>query len=864
MDADPAVSTRTYVAPEGSGTVPFVPGSTVGRFVIRERLGIGGMGEVYRADDTQLKRTVAIKRLVGTPEHNATNRLLKEAQRASALNHPRIASVYDVFTLEHELLLVMEFVDGMTLRERMKRPLSVADFCTIGVQCTDALTAAHARGILHGDLKPANIMLTRDGQVKVCDFGLARRLPASTGAADTTTTTQHGIAGTPAYLAPEAVLEHPLDERADIFSLGVVFYQMLARRNPFIADGLMATLDRILHESPEPLDRVNPQVPGRLARTIQRMLEKDPRERPASAAEVGDVLSVVGAQYAHIERRWRVLRWMRTGAAVVAVVLAAIFGANYLANRLPPSIHLVVLPFTSEGAGSDRASFIDGLTGSLNEQLARLTARHMFQVVTESDRRLRGTTQPREAREQFGANLALVGALKYAGASVEVLTELRGTRSNRRLRSETFTLSNADPIRLQARVLEAAMRMMKLTLDQKEQQQVSAAGTQRAGAYEYFLQGRGYLANYDRIESVNYAIDVFRKALGIDPQYALAYAGLGQAAWRRYELKRERSWADSARGYCEAALGNGRELAEPHVCLAMVLNGTGDPENAAVEYRLAIEKDPTNDVAYVGLASTLEKMKRPDEAEQTYRLAIDKRQHYWGGYNNLGVYYYRSGRYKEALAMFEQVVDLAPDSFRGHRNVGAALFQLDQLPAAINAFKESLAIRQDFSAASNLGTAYYFDGQHRLAADTFRQALRLDQGNYQVWNNLAAVLERMGQRAEAVEAYRKTQALATERLDVNPKDADAHMIVADSSAALGEIDKARESLANAVSLMPTDAHTLFLIGVFHEYRLGNRDEALSWLAQAVRNGQTWVEIDREPALLRLRNDPRFQQLRHPR
>ena len=316
--------TGTHIAPPATDAAPFgLPGSTAGRFVIHERLGIGGMGEVYRAEDTQLKRTVAIKRLVHHPDDQRSDvRLLKEAQRASALNHPCIASVYDVFTMERELLLVMEYIDGITLRERMKRPISVSDFCAIALQCTEALSAAHENSILHGDLKPANIMLTRAGSVKVCDFGLARRLTEGGSAAETTTTTQLGIVGTPAYMSPEAVLGERLDARADLFSLGVVFYQMLAARNPFAAEGVMGTVDWILNVSPEPLHHVNPIVPVTLSRAIHRMLEKDPGKRYASAAAIGDVLSSIQAQDSKSQgRRRRVLgAWTLAALAGVATV----------------------------------------------------------------------------------------------------------------------------------------------------------------------------------------------------------------------------------------------------------------------------------------------------------------------------------------------------------------------------------------------------------------------------------------------------------------------------------------------------------------------------------------------------------------
>ncbi len=874
MDADPTVSPDPYLASKGnSPTDPFAFGSTVGRFVIRERLGTGGMGEVYRAEDTQLKRTVAIKRLVGSSDASPASRLLKEAQRASALNHPGIASVYDVFTMGDELLLVMEFVDGGTLRERMKRPMNVGDFCTIGVQCTEALTAAHSRGIVHGDLKPANIMLTREGEVKICDFGLARRLPSSVGAAESTTTTQYGIAGTPAYLAPEAVLERQVDERADIFSLGVVFYQMLAVRNPFAADGLMATLDRVLHESPEPLDRINPHVPGRLARTIHRMLEKDPQERTASAAEVGEALSAIGAQYARLEQRRRLVNRVKTWAALAAVALLAIFAAPQLSNLpgappvpLPESINLVVLPFTATGTGGDRQSFIEGLTDSLNSELSRLTTnRPSFQVVTGADgRRLREVATPLAARQQFGANLVLRGSLEYSGPSVDVATALVDTTTGRTLRSEGFTIGDSDQIAVQTRVLEAATRMMGIDLTERERLRISA-GTAGPRAHDLYLSGRGYLLDWDRLEKVDNAIALFQSAVQSDPKYSLAYAGLGQAYWRKFDLTRDARLVDLARGACLQALaGDGNNLAEAHICQAMVWNGTGEPAKAADEYRLALEREPTNDAAYVGLATAYEDLRQHAKAEETYLRAINERPSYWGAYNNLGVYYFRTSRPKDALERFQQLLKLVPDSFRGLNNLGGAYYALGNTAEAIAAFTKSQELRPNSFAASNLGTLYYFEEQHKRAANYFAEALKIERARFDLWGNYAHTLDLLGRKPEAQAAYREAQRLVREELKVNPNDAGLYVELADHQAALGDLNEARRSLAMALKDTPEDATTQFRIAVFHEYRLHARDEAFKWLTKAVGSGYSWHEIDHAPELRGLRTDKRFPELRKRR
>ena len=866
----PATPTSGWRATPATPAVDLT-GMTIGRFSIHERLGHGGMAEVYRAYDRRLKRPVAIKRVAPDRQRDSpSTEVLKEAQRAGRLNHAHIMSVYDVLPMGDELLLVMEFVDGVTLRERLATSVTLPEFLAIAVQCVDALAAAHQNGILHGDIKPANIMLTRGLEVKVCDFGLARRLWTPEASVDSTVTVSQRLAGTPAYIAPEVVLQQPVEARADLFSLGVVFYEMLAGRNPFIARGAVATIDRILNHAPEPLDRVAPSVPGPLARLVERMLEKDPRHRPAGAAEVRDALTAIGNTHVAGERRRRRLSRGASWAALAAAATFVVFTVPRLPDStaakvsMPEAVNLAVLPFTADGTGGDRQYFTDGLTEALNEQLSRLTENPRFQVATVADRRARNVTTPSEAREQLGSNVALTGSLRYEGDEVQVTSVLLDTRSGQRLRASTFTAAASNPLAVEARVVDAVLGMLDIDFGPERQKIVSVTTTPQPGAYDYYLQARGYLLNYDRAESIDSAIAVFRKALEVDPRYAPAYAGVGQAYWRKQELTGAASWAEPARAACEGALGLDPNLAESHICLGMVLNGTGAYERAAAAYSRALDREPTNDLAYLGLATAYERLGRPAEAEQTYRRAIDLRPHYWAAYNNLGAYYYRQGRFDEALAMFEQAVTLAPDSFRGYSSVGATQFMRDRVPEAIAAFQRSLAIRPNSAAASNLGTLYFYEGQFQRAADLFRQALSFDQSSYQVWGNLAQTLVQTGERQEAAMAFRRARELALERLEVNSRDAALHMGVAEFSAALGEMDRARLAFSDALALSPEDAHTLYQIGVFYEVRLKRRDEALEWLAKAVARGQTWREIDRTPELRELRADPRFETFRRAR
>lgn len=851
-------------------------GSTVGRYVVRSRIGGGGMGEVYLAEDPVLKRAVALKRLApflgADPRH--FERLLREGERASALNHPHVAAVYDVVESGNELFLVMEYVHGTTLRDRLKQTLSVSEFLSIAVQCAEALDAAHARGILHGDLKPENIMLTASGDVKVLDFGVARRLPTFDSAADTMSVQglTTSVSGTPAYMAPEVLLGNEADGRADLFSLGAVFYEMLAGRHPFLAE--RGTLDRLLHADPEPLCQANPAVPAALEQIVVKMLAKKPEDRYASAREVVEDLRALETgeppQFtARRPKRKLTRRGKQVAVAAGALLALALAGTvpavrwllrDWISGPIPERRDLAVLPFAVVGADPEIQAFADGLSETLTAKLTQLTERQPLAVVPAREIRHAGVTDDGRARREFGVNLVLEGSLHRSGDTVRVTQELVDARTHRQLRAEVVTASFADPFGLEDKIAGETMNMLELELGPAEQRALESHGTGEPGAYEAYVRGRGYLLDYQKPESLAAALTVFRQALALDSRYALAYAGLGETYWRKYELDKDPQWIGPAREACRQAVELDERASEGHICLGQLEEGTGTYEEAAREYQRAIDLDPTNDDAYGGLAHAYEALGKPDLAESTYRKAIALRPDYWGPYNWLGVFYFSHARYRDAEPMFKKVVDLAQANYNGYNNLGGIYLMEGRWADAIPMFERSASIRPNPASSSNLGSAYFNLRRFEEAVQAYQDAARLDPRNYELWGNLAdaeAWVPKL--RSQAPEAYRKALALAGGALQVNPRDAKVLGYAAWYHAALGEKAAALDGVRHALQLAPHDPELLYNAALVYN-QLGDPGRALAWAEQAVAAGFPTSVIASVPYFDGLRGRPEFQQL----
>jgi serine/threonine-protein kinase len=853
-------------------------GTIIGRFAIEELLGKGGMGEVYRASDIRLKRQVALKRIAPhlRGDQRSRERLWKEAEWASRLSDPHIAAVYDVIEEENELFIVMEYVEGQTLRQRLADAMSVPEFLPIATECAIALTAAHKAGVLHRDVKPENIMLTTSGQVKFLDFGVAKNFP---GRADTTTlSTGPGtsLAGTLSYMAPEVVRESEFDARADIFSLGIVFYEAIAGGNPFRAGSFLETCNRILHADPLPLREYNPNSPAELDRIVAKMLAKEPAQRYGLASDLAVDLHALELTLTHPTGRLlrdlprtrgrRIVWW---AGVILAAFLVAIAGyafawpqlRNWLnPNPMPHAKQVAVLPISIVGGDAQTAAFGAGLTETLTAKLTQLTGDPSLQVVPAAEIRSRHITTVDDARKEFGANLVLEGSLHKSGAQVRVNYILVDARTRRQMRTASLTLAGMDSFAAEDAVVNGAVQMLELEIHAPQRQALGNHGTQVAGAYDYYLQGRGYLQNYDRVENLDNAIRVFEHALVLDANYALAYAGLGDAYWDKYKNSKEVSWIEKSRTACQAASRLDSKMSAPQACLGTLAAGTGNYQEAAREFEQAAENEPTNDDAFRGLADAYEHLGKLEAAEKTYRQAIELRPHYWAGHNWLGVFYYRQGRFREAAETFNQVVALAPDSSRGYSNLGAAYVEEGRYPDAITALERSNAIRPSDYGYTNLGNAYFFLRRYEEANRAYEQAVKLADRDPLVWWNLGDgyywTPEKRGQSAGA---YRQAIAIAQEDLKVNPNDPYSYGIVAICYSMLGEKKPALNALRRGLQLSPGNPSLLFQAALVYN-QFGQSDEAIGWLKKARAAGYSQPRIRDYPNFDALWANPRAREL----
>jgi tetratricopeptide (TPR) repeat protein/predicted Ser/Thr protein kinase len=839
-------------------------GTTFDRYVLREKLGQGGMGVVYLAEDTRLGRNVALKFLPEefAPTSEATQRFTTEARAAAKLNHPNVATVYEISECDGRSFISMEHVEGRTLKSLLDDgPLPIDRVRSLAQQVADGLAAAHAARVLHRDVKPANVLVTTSGIAKLVDFGLAKT--------DEKSLSKTGqIMGTADYMAPEQIDGSKVGPTADVWGFGVLLYEMISGQRPFASDRLPGTLYKIISEPHTPLRTVRPDTPADLRHLVDRCLEKGPDARYPSMVEVAEVLR---GEVPSTPARGRALRkpfpTTTKRALVIGVALAG--GVLFTSIRgfrneqpLPTSLHLAVLPFTvSEGLDS---AFSSGITESVVTRLAGVEPLYpSFWVIRDATLGTRQIGSAADARASLGATVVLTGAMTRVGDSIQTELVLIDVENGRRLRSGVARGLATDPAGLQDSVALRSAELLELDFQTDAQRLILAGGAAANSASNLFLRGTDYLGRWRQPGQLDVAISMFEQSLEEDPGLSLSHAALAQAYLRNYELTKDTVWASQAERESDRAvelMGEGVTL--PHLTLGQIHTATGAYGRALTSFTYVLEREPGSSPAYFGRARSYESLNRHEEAERDLRSGLALRPLYWEGYSALGAFLYRRGRVDEAAQQFREMTRLVPDYAAGHRSLGGALFYLDRLDEAVQAFERALVLEPSYTVYMNLATTYYFQPDYPRAAETYRLALALNDSDYLTWSYLGTS-ERMAGNVEAARtAWTAMLEKVRGRLAVNPRDPLAQAHLALTELRLGDSEEANRTATALENDAVQDRTVTYILALIRE-ELGERDAALALLDRAFRLGIPLQSVERDPWMRDLRNDPGYSEILPP-
>ena len=854
------------------------------RYHVESLLGSGGMGKVYKARDRELDRTVAIKVLRPDlmTDPMALQRFKHELLLASSISHPNILRIHDLGEYNGVKFISMAYVDGgdltQLLRKEGRLPLDRA--LNILRQLAAALAAAHGVNVVHRDLKPQNILLGSEDHIYVTDFGIAKTLES-----DRTSVTRTGaVLGTPLYMSPEQVEGKPVDHRSDLYTYGLIFYEMLTGILPFTGDTTFQLMYQRVHQLPKRPELVIPDLPPYLSRICLKCLEKEPANRYQSASEI-----LVDLEFKHSPTHTRTVqitlpvidkKVSLISASAIVLMLAGLLAIpqvrDFIFRHKPaeaisgiPSLKqgkfVAVLPMRVVGDQASLGYVADGLVEALSAKLFQLHDMHTSSA-SEVQKAFPGNTAAppvppnlNEVARQLGVNLVVSGTIQGSGDKLRIVANLEDVAGGRRVWTQEFSGVQQDLLTLEDQIYAGLVEALALKPTSEESARATPHPTENIEAYDLYLKGRSAMRGQQDVKNIQTAVGLYEQALKKDPNFALAYAGVAEASLVMYHENKDSFWSQKALAAAQQAERLNDNLPEVHFSLGNVYTASGKGAEAVSELKRALQLAPNSDDGYRGLGKAYLALGQKDLALEAYQKAIDLNPYYWVNYNYAGQAYSHLGEYDKALAAFQRIIELEPDNNFGYLNTGVIYFQQGKYDQCIPFFQKALQIQPHYLTYTDLGTAFFYLKRYAESVPMFEKAVEMNQNDSLLMGNLADAYRWSNQLDKANVTYDKAIALGFKQLQVNPRDANVLDGLALCYAKKGDAMQALDFMRRARALSSADVNLIYDQALVFAIT-GRSTEALTTLREALQKGYSLEQAKSDPELAALQKTPEFGKL----